>query len=101
MKIEHDVTRALRTTENTGSTKTGGNAATKSAAATPAIGSVKISDTSRALQTAGASSAEAPFDAARVDAIKAAISAGKFKVHPEVVADKLIDSVSQLLVGKR
>lgn len=100
MKIDNDVTRALRTTDNAGTTKTSGNAAAKSAQAAPAIGSVRISDTSRALQTAGASATEAPFDAQRVDAIKAAISAGQFKVHPEAIADKLIDSVGQLLTGK-
>ena len=100
MKIENDVTRALRTTDSATTTKTTGSAATRPAEATPAIGSVNISDTSRALQTAGTSSAEAPFDAQRVEAIKAAISAGQFKVHPEAIANKLIDSVGQLLTGK-
>jgi negative regulator of flagellin synthesis FlgM len=37
------------------------------------------------------------FDAARVDSIKEAIRAGTFKVNPEKVADKLIDSVRELV----
>ncbi len=101
MKIENDVTRAIRSTDSATTTKTtASTAAAKPAEATPAIGSVKISDASRALQTAGTSSAEAPFDVKRVEAIKSAISAGQFKVHPEAIADKLIDSVGQLLTGK-
>jgi negative regulator of flagellin synthesis FlgM len=97
MKIENDVTRALRAGENATTAKAKGSASTQSANAPGAIGSVHISQTTRSLQTSGTSNAEAPFDAKRVDAIKAAISAGHFKVHPEAIADKLIDSVGQLL----
>ncbi|MFM9970340.1 MAG: flagellar biosynthesis anti-sigma factor FlgM [Burkholderiales bacterium] len=39
------------------------------------------------------------FDAARVESIKTAIRAGEFRVNPAKVADKLIDSVREL-VGK-
>ncbi|MGI9026444.1 MAG: flagellar biosynthesis anti-sigma factor FlgM [Burkholderiaceae bacterium] len=100
MKIENDVTRALRPADSANTTKTTASTAARPAEAAPAIGSVQISDTSRALQAAGVSNAEAPFDAQRVEAIKAAISAGHFKVNPEAIADKLIDSVGQLLTGK-
>ncbi len=68
--------------------------------ATTAIGSVSISEASRSLQAKSAGNAEAPFDAKRVDAIKAAISAGHFKVDPQAVACKVIDSASQLLAGQ-
>ena len=37
------------------------------------------------------------FDAARVEAIKAAIRSGNFRVDSEVVADRLIASVRELL----
>lgn len=36
-------------------------------------------------------------DSARVAEIKQAIAEGRFKVNPEVVADKLIDTVHELL----
>ena len=100
MKIENDVTRALRPADSANTTKTTASTAARPAEAAPAIGSVQISETSRALQAGRLSNAEAPFDAKRVEAIKAAISSGQFKVNPEAIADKLIDSVGQLLTGK-
>ncbi|MBI3375648.1 MAG: flagellar biosynthesis anti-sigma factor FlgM [Betaproteobacteria bacterium] len=42
-------------------------------------------------------SSDAAFDAGRVEEIKNAMRAGRFKVNPEVVADKLLDSVRELL----
>lgn len=39
----------------------------------------------------------ATFDAGRVEAIKSAIRDGQFKVNAEVVADRLITSVRELL----
>lgn len=44
--------------------------------------------------------ADAPYDAARVEEIKAAIREGRFKVNAEVVADRLIQSLRELL-GQR
>lgn len=99
MKI-NDVNRALQAPETSSTGKLSGTAAAgKTTNATPAIGSVNISEASRSLQISGASNAEAPFDVKRVEAIKAAISSGQFKVNPEAVADKVIDSASQLLTG--
>ncbi len=99
MKINNDVSSTIRPTEMA-PTKTTNAVAGKPAAAGAAIDSVRISDTSRSLQSAGASSTLAPFDAKRVEAIKAAISSGSFKVNADAVAGKLIDSVNQLLTGK-
>ena len=99
MKI-NDVNRALQTPETTPAGKSSASAAAgKTTSATAAIGSVNISEASRSLQASGTSNAEAPFDVKRVDAIKAAISSGQFKVNPEAIASKVIDSASQLLVG--
>lgn len=62
------------------------------------IGSIRISDASRALQSVGSTdAAAAPFDAARVEAIKTAISEGRFTVNAEAVADSLLASVGALL----
>lgn len=95
MKITNDLTSALQA--NTLNKTT--NAGTVAPATRPAASgsSVKISEATRALKT---DSTEAPFDAKRVDEIKAAISAGTFKVNADAVAGKLLDSVSQLLTGK-
>ncbi|MGG7054591.1 flagellar biosynthesis anti-sigma factor FlgM [Nitrosomonas sp. ANs5] len=40
-------------------------------------------------------------DAAKVAEIKQAISEGRFKVNPEVVADRLLESVKELIQTKR
>jgi negative regulator of flagellin synthesis FlgM len=40
-------------------------------------------------------------DAARVDAIKQAISEGRFKIDSDVVADKLLTSVKELLLNHK
>lgn len=41
------------------------------------------------------------FDAARVAAIREDIRAGRYQVNPERIADGLIDSVRDLLDGKK
>lgn len=41
-----------------------------------------------------------PFDAERVEAIQAAIDAGRYHPHPDVIADKLIENVDELLSRK-
>ncbi|MBS0344474.1 MAG: flagellar biosynthesis anti-sigma factor FlgM [Proteobacteria bacterium] len=41
------------------------------------------------------------FDAARVAAIREDIRAGRYQVNPERIADGLIDSVRDLLGGKK
>ena len=97
MKIQSDVTRAL-TTDTV--KPTSAVSPVKSTNATPALGSVNISEASRSLQTSGTRSVEAPFDAKRVEAIRAAVASGQFKVDPEVIADRLLASADRLL-GRR
>ncbi|MCX7962304.1 MAG: flagellar biosynthesis anti-sigma factor FlgM [Burkholderiales bacterium] len=59
---------------------------------------VSLSDLAARLQQIEAETdASAPFDAARVEEIKAAIREGRFKVNAEVVADRLIQSLKELL----
>jgi negative regulator of flagellin synthesis FlgM len=99
MKIHNHVTVPIQTADKaTG--KPDSASAIRSAGTSPSVDSVSISDTSRALSTSGTAGTEAPFDAKRVSEIKAAISAGTFKVNPEAVADKVISSASQLLTSK-
>ena len=43
---------------------------------------------------------DAAFDTAKVERIAAAIREGKFKVNPEVIADKLISNAEELLGRK-
>lgn len=77
--------------------------AARPAAGTPnaASASVSLSDLASRLQSLESElAAGAPFDAARVDEIKQAIRDGQFKVNAEVVADRLIESLKELLAKK-
>jgi negative regulator of flagellin synthesis FlgM len=77
-------------------TKTGG------AGNTPAPGTggprVELSPLGSQLAGIEASLATVPvFDAQRVEEIKLAISEGRFKVNPDVIADKLLETVQDLI----
>jgi negative regulator of flagellin synthesis FlgM len=62
---------------------------------------VSLSDLAGRLQSLESEMAAGqPFDAARVEEIKQAIRDGRFKVNAEVVADRLIESVRELLARK-
>ena len=100
MKVSNDVTSALRAAESATQAKPSATAAAKSTGTVNAVGSVNISEATRSLQSISGSDSDRPFDAKRVDEIKAAISAGTFKVNADAVAGKLLDSVNQLLTDK-
>lgn len=98
MKI-HGSTDPLRP-ERSGGGKTD---AARPAAGTPSAesASVSLSDLASRLQSLESEmAAGAPFDAVRVDEIKQAIRDGQFKVNAEVVADRLIESMKELLAKK-
>ncbi|HEY5764045.1 MAG TPA: flagellar biosynthesis anti-sigma factor FlgM [Rhodocyclaceae bacterium] len=48
-----------------------------------------------------ASGSEAPVDGARVQAIRQAISEGRFQINPEAIADRLIESARELIESQR
>jgi negative regulator of flagellin synthesis FlgM len=58
---------------------------------------VSLSDLSRKLSAMEAGGADGAVDSSRVAEIKAAIRNGEFKVNAEVVADKLLQSVHEML----
>jgi len=95
MKINNDVAGAIR--HDPAPTKATDTPSAKPTTAVAHADRVHISEAGRSLHTDGS---EAPFDSKRVDAIKAAISSGTFKVNADAVASKLIDSVNQLLTDK-
>lgn len=65
----------------------------------PSGDNVKITSLSSQLQALESSLENTPVvDTARVDAIKQAISEGRLKVNPEVVADRLIATVKDLVL---
>jgi negative regulator of flagellin synthesis FlgM len=61
---------------------------------------VKLTSSSQ-LQALSSSGESQPMDSAKVDAIKQAISEGRFKINPEKIADGLLNSVKELLTDSR
>lgn len=43
----------------------------------------------------------APIDSSKVQEIRQAISEGRFKINPEAIADRLIDSARELINAQR
>lgn len=69
--------------------------AATSPAAAPAAPAETVALTAPTL--GGASGGEVPFDAAKVEAIREAITQGRFKVDVDKIASELIDTVTGLL----
>lgn len=100
MKIEGS-NRAATLTGNTAPAARGGKAATQTNPGT-AQDSVTLSSTSTQIQALEAGINEASgFDTAKVEAIKQAISEGRFTINPEAIADKLIASTRELLAQQQ
>lgn len=57
---------------------------------------VSLSNLSGSLQSSDAP----PINSARIEEIKQAISEGRFKINPEAIADRLIESARELINGK-
>jgi negative regulator of flagellin synthesis FlgM len=70
-------------------------AAAPGAAAGEPSAQVALSSAATGLSTTTA--ADGPFDSAKVQRIAQAIRDGKFEVHPEAIADKLIANAQELL----
>ncbi|MCH2219174.1 MAG: flagellar biosynthesis anti-sigma factor FlgM [Dechloromonas sp.] len=67
---------------------------TPTAVPTPAQDAVSLSQVAGSLN-AGAN--QPPVNTARIQEIKQAISEGRFKINPEAIADRLIESTRDLL----
>ena len=78
-----------------GAEKASGAGKTKSAE----TDSVHLSPQSQSLTKMAGNAA--PFDAKKVEEIKAAIAEGRFKVDPEKVANGLLDTVSDLIHSRK
>ncbi len=67
---------------------------TPTAVATPAQDAVSLSQVAGSLN---AGTNQPPVNTARIQEIKQAISEGRFKINPEAIADRLIESTRDLL----
>lgn len=70
-------------------------------AANPAAAKAPVQEAVSLSQVAGSLHAadKPPVDSARIQEIKQAISEGRFKINPEAIADRLIESTRDLLNG--
>lgn len=71
----------------------------QTATSAPAQDAVSLSQTAGSMQARE----KPPVNAARIQEIRQAISEGRFKINPEAIADRLIESTRDLLndSGKR
>lgn len=99
MKIDSGIpssTPVTRVTETPG--RTGAIARTPSSAAGDSVEITSLS--ARLNQLEGVLAGVPVVDSAQVQAIKDAISEGRFQVDSEVVADRLLSSVKELLLQR-
>lgn len=102
LKIDHSATTTsgLKVNESKGQQNRVGS--TPAPSSKPASDSVNITSLSSQLQALESSLSDVSVvDTARVNAIKQAISEGRFKINPEVVADKLLNSVKDLVLNQK
>jgi negative regulator of flagellin synthesis FlgM len=82
--------------------KKSGATATKGAKSTASRDKVDITPLSSQLQALESSLEQIDVvDTARVEAIKQAISEGRFKVNPDVIADRLISTVKEMVLSRK
>ena len=77
----------------TGTTLTPANTARQPATATPAQDAVSLSPLAGSLR----GTEQQPVNTARIQEIKQAIAEGRFKIHPEAIADRLLESARDLV----
>jgi len=95
MKIDN-VSKAVTSTASGDKPQRAGKAETSA----PQQDTVELSALSAQLQTFQSDATDGTVDTARVDEIKQAISEGRFKVNADVVADRLLQTVRDLLQNR-
>ena len=101
MKIEHSTIKPA----NGGAVSSGSPRSGKGAASAPGSGKgdqVQLSPLSSQLQSIESGMANSPVvNSERVAEIRQAISEGRFKVNPDVVADHLLQTARELLRSRQ
>jgi negative regulator of flagellin synthesis FlgM len=102
MKINNSIgSTGAPVPKETATRPTANGGASAGAPANSGSSEVQLSALSSQLQSAQTNLASVPVvNQAQVNEIKQAISEGRFKVNPEVVADRLIDTVRELIRNK-
>ena len=98
MKIDGSLLSTVSGTTGQASARQKGAATTASSSGKTGQESVSLSGTSSKMQALETSiNQSSGFDAAKVEAIKQAISQGSYSINPEKIADSLLASVRELV----
>lgn len=96
MKIDSSIGKTVATPS--GESKVVRNKGTNpQEAASAGSAEVKLTSSSQLQALSGGAGESQPVDTAKVDAIKLAISEGRFTINAEKIADGLLNSVKELL----
>jgi negative regulator of flagellin synthesis FlgM len=102
MKIDNNIKSLNTPISGEGGVRAGKTNVAKTPASQSGGGAVELSPLASQLSNIEASLANTPVvDSARVEEIKQAIADGRFKVNTEVVADRLIKTVQELIQAHR
>ena len=102
MKINNSNKPAAPSKTGQATAKSSGDAAKTTRAKTSSDEKVEIGSLSSQLQALESSLDNVQVvDTARVEAIKQAISEGRFRVNPDVVADRLLTTVKELVLNHK
>lgn len=102
MKVDNNVRSIQSGSVSETPSRSGKASASARSGGQPSGQRVELSSLGSQLSNIEASLANVPVvDAQRVDEIKQAISEGKFKVNPEQIADRLLETVQQLIQAQR
>ena len=102
MKIDGSTRTTPPAAGTTGAPARGSKAASQNSRNSAGQDNVTISSASSTIQALDSGISEASgLDAAKVEAIKLAISEGRFSINPEVIADKLIASARELILQQQ
>jgi len=102
LKIDNSTKPVSQTKATQTTAKKSGAAAAKGAASSASREKVDINPLSSQLQALESSLEQVDVvDTARVEAIKQAISEGRFKVNPDVIADRLISTVKEMVLSRK
>lgn len=100
MKIDNSISKTIATPSGESKVVRDKSANTPETPKSGGATEVKLTSSSQ-LQALGGSGESQPMDTAKVEAIKQAISEGRFKINPEKIADGLLNSVKELLTEPR
>jgi negative regulator of flagellin synthesis FlgM len=101
MKIDNSISSTGAPAPKESATRPAAGSAAPAGSAGSASSDVQLSALSSQIQSVRADLSSVPVvNQAQVNEIKQAISEGRFKVNPEVVADRLIDTVRELIVNQ-